>query len=71
MNARYDPEADALYIGLATAEVYESEEVNPGVVLDYDRDGRIIGIEFLWAREKVRLEPELIESGDACGATPG
>lgn len=49
----YDPEADAAYIYFSTEGVRESEEVSPGVVFDYDLDGRIIGIEVLWASKKL------------------
>jgi len=49
----YDPEADAISIRLAPigATYAESEEVAPGVVLDYDAAGRVIGVELLYVRE--------------------
>jgi uncharacterized protein YuzE len=43
----YDPEADAAYIYLGAAAVVESEDVSPGVVLDYDAEGRVVGVEVL------------------------
>ncbi len=51
MKARYDPEADALYIRFTDTPVTESEEVRPGFVLDFDADGRIVSIEILDASE--------------------
>ena len=36
MKTRYDPEVDALYVRFAEAKIVESEEVRPGVVLDFD-----------------------------------
>ncbi len=45
----YDPQADAAYFRLAKGDVVESAEVSPGVVLDYDADGRILGIEIVGA----------------------
>lgn len=53
MQAKYDPEADALYLRLAEAEIVESEEVRPGIVLDFDAEGRIAGIEILDASQHV------------------
>lgn len=49
MRVRYDEEADALYIRLREAEYYESDEIQEGFILDYDADGKIIGIEILEA----------------------
>lgn len=46
----YDPAADAAYIRLSSETVLESEEVSQGIVLDYDRDGHIVGMEVLNAR---------------------
>jgi uncharacterized protein YuzE len=53
MILRYDPEADAARIVLADARIDESEEVSPGVVLDFDFDGRIVGIEILNASTRL------------------
>jgi uncharacterized protein YuzE len=51
----YDPDADAAYVTLSSAVVQDSAEVSPGVVLDYDDQGRVVGIELLNARK--RLSP--------------
>ncbi len=60
MKVRIDKEDDALYFELDNTEIVESDEVQPGVILDYDRDGRLVGIEILslstrLADEKLRL----------------
>jgi len=47
MTLRYDPEADAVYIKLADGAYDESEEVSPGVFLDFTLDGQVMGIEIL------------------------
>ncbi len=47
MILRIDEEADALYLTLSDAQAAESEEVSPGVILDYGADGRVVGIEML------------------------
>ena len=52
-TATYDPEADAIAVRFAPdgARYVESEEVAPGVVLDYDAEGRVIGVELLYVSE--------------------
>jgi len=47
MKIEYDPKADAMYIRLALGQVVESDEVRPGVVLDFDTHGNVLGIEML------------------------
>lgn len=49
MQVRFDPVNDVAYLALVDSRVEESEEVPPGVVLDFDVDGRIVGIEVLGA----------------------
>ena len=51
MKVHYDEKADAVYIRLRNARYYESDEIKDGVILDYDRKGKIIGIEILDASE--------------------
>jgi uncharacterized protein YuzE len=46
-TVHYDRDADAAYLRFSEDKVLESEEVSDGVVLDYDIDGRIIGMEVL------------------------
>ncbi|CAM8655089.1 COG5428 Uncharacterized conserved small protein [Oxalobacteraceae bacterium] len=47
MKIEYDQQADAMYIRLRAGKVIESEEVRPGVVLDFDDQGQVLGIEML------------------------
>ncbi len=54
-STRYDADADAAYFKLGDATVFESEEVAPDVVLDFDKEGRVVGLEVLHAR--TRLAP--------------
>ncbi len=55
----YDPQADALYIRLRHAKVDESDEVSAGVIVDYDRKGKPVGIEVLDASRFVGSPPNL------------
>jgi uncharacterized protein YuzE len=43
----YDRDADAAYLKIARGKVLESEEVQPGVIVDLDAEGRILGVEIL------------------------
>ncbi len=47
MNAKYDAESDALYLRFAEGLVTDTEEVRPGIMLDFDAAGRIVAIEVL------------------------
>ena len=45
MRTIYDPDTDALYLRMTDGKVLESEEVSPGVILDFDSEGRVIAVE--------------------------
>jgi uncharacterized protein YuzE len=53
MNAKYDAEVDVLRINWSDAEIEESDSISPGVILDYDLQGNVIGIEILNASKKI------------------
>lgn len=48
-DTTFDPEADAVYIYVGEGEVAETEEVAPNVMLDFDAEGRVVGVEVLTA----------------------
>jgi uncharacterized protein YuzE len=58
MKTNYDREADALYARFSNNKIMESEEVRPGLVIDFDADGRIVSIEMLDAH--TQLAPEAL-----------
>lgn len=47
MKLHVDKEADALYLRLDDSQIVESEEVSPGVVLDYNQANELVGVEML------------------------
>jgi uncharacterized protein YuzE len=53
MKAEYDAVVDVLTVRWSDRAIEESDSVSPGVVLDYDREGNVIGIEILNASEKI------------------
>ena len=56
MKLNYDPETDSLYIDLSDHPSVESREVSEGVVLDYDQEGTLTGIDIDNASRKVDLD---------------
>jgi uncharacterized protein YuzE len=56
MRISYYPDTDSLYIDLAARPSAESREVSPGVVIDYDEAGNIVGIDIDNASKKLDLE---------------
>jgi uncharacterized protein YuzE len=60
MKITYDPEVDVLRILFKDAEIEESDEDKPGVILDYDKDGNIVGLEILDASKRIE-NPQTVE----------
>jgi uncharacterized protein YuzE len=47
MEINVDEEADALYFRLDDSEIIESEEVSPGIVIDFNKNNEAVGVEIL------------------------
>ncbi|MBK8396915.1 MAG: DUF2283 domain-containing protein [Leptospiraceae bacterium] len=47
MKLKIDEKADALYLRLDDSEIIESEEITSGIVLDFNKEGQIVGVEIL------------------------
>lgn len=47
MKMEYDPAADALYVYLNDQPIIKFEQIKPGIILDYDEAGNVVGIEVL------------------------
>ena len=56
MKLTVDREADALYLDLDEAPAVESKEISPGVILDYNAEGKVVGIEMLYLSKRVPAE---------------
>jgi uncharacterized protein YuzE len=61
MKIAYYPDTDSMYIDLSARSSVESMEVSPGIVLDYDSAGTLVGIDIDNASNKLDLK-ELILS---------
>ena len=53
MKMQYDEKSDALYLRLDESTIVESEEVQPGIVLDFDANNQVVGVEILRVKERV------------------
>lgn len=53
MKILYDPEVEVLRIVFNDLPVEESDEEKPGLILDYDKNGNIVGVEILNASNRV------------------
>ncbi len=59
MKLKVDKENDVLYLRLDDTQIVESQEVQPGVILDFDKDNRVIGIEILAL--STRVNPDMLK----------
>jgi len=53
MRMHYDEQADALYLRLDDSKIIDSKEVQPGIVLDFNAEQQVVGIEVLRLKERV------------------
>jgi uncharacterized protein YuzE len=60
MKVYYDPEVDVLRILFSNQAIEESDEDKPGVIIDYDKNGNIVGLEVLEASKNVE-NPRSVE----------
>jgi len=52
MKLKVDQNADALYLSLTDAPASRSEEVSPGIIVDYDAQDRVVGVEMLYLSKR-------------------
>lgn len=60
MKVNYDKEIDALVFTMSKNQIHESDEIKPGVILDFDKDGNLVRIEILDASKK-KLSPNQMQ----------
>jgi uncharacterized protein YuzE len=66
MKVTYDPQVDVLRILLRNDPIEESDEEKPGVILDFDKDGNVVGLEILDASKRVENPGTLEYAGTVC-----
>ena len=52
MKLKVDQQADALYLSLSETRASRSEEVSPGIIVDYDEQDRVVGVEMLYLSKR-------------------
>lgn len=62
MKLSYYPETDSLYIDLSAKTSVESREISDGVVLDYDVEGNLVGVDIDNAAKKLNLSELIINN---------
>lgn len=60
MKLNYYPDTDSLYIELSEKSSIESQEISEGIVIDYDSEGNIVGIDIDNASKKLNLSELVI-----------
>ena len=54
----YDPDADAMYIRVRNERVHVTKQVDEATILDFNRDGQVIGVEILFVKER---NPDILD----------
>jgi len=57
MKLKVDREADAVYLRLADGKIVESEQVAPGIIVDFDSQERVVGLEVLNVSKRAPRRP--------------
>ncbi|MBI5632571.1 MAG: DUF2283 domain-containing protein [Nitrospirae bacterium] len=60
MKITYDPEVDVMRIVFSSSPIEESDEEKPGVILDFDKAGNVVGMEILDASKRME-NPRTVE----------
>jgi len=55
MRVHFDEKADAVYLRLDESKIVESEEVHPGIILDFNERNEVVGIELLRVKNRIPL----------------
>lgn len=53
MRVHFDKQSDAIYFRLDDSKIVESEEVKPGIILDFNESEQVVGVEILDAGKRV------------------
>jgi uncharacterized protein YuzE len=56
MRVQFNEKADAIYVRFDESEVAESEEIHPGIILDFNKRDEVVGIEVLRVKKRIPLE---------------
>lgn len=54
IGIQYDEDVDALYVRLGSAKIVESDEIKPGIIVDFNARKQVVGIEVLDLKRRIR-----------------
>ncbi len=57
MKFEFDPIADAAYFEISSADVETTKEIETGIIVDYDKNGLVVGVEVLSVSKRGVIEP--------------
>ncbi|MBE9192149.1 DUF2283 domain-containing protein [Gloeocapsopsis crepidinum LEGE 06123] len=63
MKATYNQEDDVLWIRWSN-EIDESDETEPGIIVDYDKQGNVVGLEILDASKRIKNFPQSVANSN-------
>ncbi len=55
MRIHFDENADAIYLRFDESKIVESEEVHPGIILDFNEKEEVVGVEILRVKNRIPL----------------
>jgi uncharacterized protein YuzE len=55
MRVHFDEKADAVYLRFDDSKIVESEEVHPGIILDFNERNEVVGVEVLRVKNRIPL----------------
>lgn len=64
MNIKFGKETNIIYLRFSDAEIAESDEDKSGIIIDYDKDEEVVGIELLEASSKIEKPGSLVYEVD-------
>lgn len=62
MRIHYSHDADALYIRLKESDIETTNEITDDIIMDYDKDDNVVGIEILSASQKADIQQLIVQS---------
>lgn len=71
MKIIYDPATNTLFVRLSPGAIVDSEEVSPGIVIDFDADGRLLAFEVMRAKANMAPGFDFEEAATATGQAGG
>lgn len=63
-KVKYDPQTDTLTLSLGDTPIKESDEIAPGLIVDYDASGQIVGVELLDVSQYIPIAKSIAAAGD-------